>query len=182
MHRTKVLPVILVFIVITIFPSCVKDIDFDQAGDISLQPAVQASLLIFEVEPRDFINPETNSQKQVIRDTVRLEFLDDSYIQNDLAKVEFRFKFRNTFPQSFSNRILFLSENKLLQHEVVFDTNPGSQGNTVISEKIEIIEPEMIQVIKRSIQMVVEITVNSNDQPFEGKLNFESTGLFYFQF
>ena len=182
MYLRKILPLLLIFFLVMGFTSCVKDVDFDQAGDISLQPDIQASLLIFEVDQRDFIDPDTNLQRLIIRDTVRLEFLDDDYIQKDLEQVEFKFKFRNTFPQTFSNRIQFLSENNGLQHEVNFDTDPGTQGNPVVSEKVEIIGPDRIQVIKRSIKMVVEITAILNDQQFNGKLNFESKGLFSFQF
>lgn len=182
MYLRKILPLLLILSVVSGFTSCVKDIDLDQAGDISLQPEIQASLLIFEVDQRDFIDPVTKMQRLIIRDTVRLEFLDDDYIQNDLEKVEFSFKYRNTFPQSFSNRILFLSENNGLQHEVNFDTAPGSSGNPEVSEIIEIIGPDRIQVIKRSIKMVVEIGVNPGNEPFNGKLNFESKGLFSFQF
>lgn len=182
MYLSKIIPLLLLLLLVTGTTSCIKDIDFDQAGDISLQPEIQASLLIFEVDQRDFIDPVTNLQRLVIRDTVRLEFLDDDYIQKDLEKVEFSFKFRNTFPQSFSNRILFLSENNRTQHEVIFDTDPGNSGNPEVSEIIEIIGPDRIHLIKRSIKMAVEIRVNLNDQPFNGKLNFESKGLFSFQF
>lgn len=182
MYLSKILPRALILLILTGFTSCVKDVDFDQAGDISLQPEIQASLLIFEVDQRDFIDPDTNLQRLIIRDTVRLEFLDDDYIQKDLEKVEFKFKFRNSFPQTFSNRIQFLSENNNLQHEINFDTAPGSQVNPVVSEKIDTIELDRIQVIKRSIKMVVEIRAVLNDQPFNGKLNFESKGLFSFQF
>ena len=182
MHLPKILRLALILLVATGIFSCVKDVDFDQAGDISLQPEVQADLLIFEIDQRDFIDPDTNRQRLTISDTVRLEFLDDDYVQKDLEKVEFSFKYRNTFPQTFSNRILFLSENNQLQHEVIFETVPGTAGRPEISEKHDTIEPPRIHVIKRSIKMVVEITAISNSAPFTGTLNFESKGLFYFQF
>lgn len=182
MQQRKILPLALIFILATGLFSCVKDVDFDQAGDISLQPEIQADLLIFEIDQRDFIDPDTNRQRLTIRDTVRLEFLDDDYVQKDLEKVAFSFKFRNTFPQIFSNRILFLSENNRLQHEVIFDTAPGSAGRPEVSEILEIIEPANIHVIKRSIKMVVEITAITNRAPFTGTLNFESKGLYSFQF
>lgn len=162
--------------------SCMKDIDFDQAGEITMQPEIQTDLLIFEVDQKDFVDPVTNSSKQIIRDTVRLEFLDDSYIQDDLEQVEFSFKYRNAFSQGFFNKISFLSENNALQHQVSFYIGGGSSGNPAVTEKIELIGPESIQVIKRSIKMVVEIEVLPNNEPFTGKLNFESKGLFSFQF
>lgn len=162
--------------------SCIKDVDFDQAGDITMQPEIQTDLLIFEIDQKDFIDPVTNRLRQVIRDTVRLEFLDDSYIQDDLEKVEFSFKYRNTFPQSFSNKISFLSENDRVQHRVDFLIAAGAPGDPAVTEKIDLIGPDRIQIIKRSIKMVVEIEVMPNDQAFTGKLNFESKGLFSFQF
>lgn len=162
--------------------SCVKDVDLNQAGNITLQPEIQADLLIFEIDQREFTEPGTNNFRNIIRDTVRLEFLDDDYIQDDLSKVEFSFRFRNSFPQSFANKISFLSEQDNLQHRVEFITEPGSTGNPKITEKIEVIGPENIQVIKRTIKMVVEIEALTNNEPFLGILRFESKGLFSFQF
>lgn len=182
MQIRRNLPLALFFLLAIGISSCVKDVDFDQAGDITLQPEIQADLLIFEIDQKDFIDPETNRQRLTIRDTVRLEFLDDDYVQKDLEKAEFSFKYRNTFPQSFSNRILFLSENNQLQHEVIFETAPGNAGRPVVSEIVEVIGPDRIQIIKRSIKMVVEIKAITNNEPFTGTLNFESKGLFSFQF
>ncbi len=162
--------------------SCVKDVDFDQAGNITLQPEIQADMLIFEIDQKEFIDPETGFFRRIIRDTVRLEFLDDDYIQSDLSQVEFSFKYRNSFPQAFSNKISFLSEQDNLQHRVEFITDPGNINNFVVTEKIETIGPENIQVIKRSIKMVVEIEALTNSEPFVGILRFESKGLFSFQF
>lgn len=87
--------------------SCVKDVDLDQAKDISLTPKLQVDLLIFDVNEDNFVDPITNQPISIIRDEVRLEFLDDSYIQDDLMEVEFKFKYINTFPQTFSSRISF---------------------------------------------------------------------------
>ena len=162
--------------------SCIKDVDFDQAGDITMQPEIQTDLLIFEIDQKDFVDPATNQSKLIIRDTVRLEFLDDSYIQNDLEKVEFSFKYRNSFPQGFFNKISFLSENNALQHQVSFYIGGGAARNPAVTEKIELILPQRIQVIKNSIKMVVELEVMPGNEPFTGILNFESKGLFSFQF
>jgi hypothetical protein len=46
-------PAMMLFFVLAI-TSCVKDVDFDQAGDISLKPKIQSDLLIFNVDPQDF--------------------------------------------------------------------------------------------------------------------------------
>lgn len=162
--------------------SCVKDVDFDQAGNIALEPKLQIDLLIFDVDEVDFIHPDTGQLRTIIRDTVRLEFLDDDYIQDNLQRVEFRFKYRNSFPQAFSNKISFLSENNRTQHSLDFYIGAGSSLNPAITEKIDLIEEERIQIIKRSIKMAVEIEVLPSQDPFEGSLSFASKGLFSFEF
>lgn len=182
MQMNRSLFLLFSFLLILLSTSCVKDIDFDQAGNISLQPKIQASLLIFQVDQKDFVDPVTQVQRKVIRDTVRLEFLDDDYIQNDLEEVEFKFKFRNTFPQSFSNKISFLDKLDRLQHQVTFFTAAGNPNNAAVSEKIDLIRRDNIHLIKRSFKMVVEVEVLPGNEPFIGTLNFESKGLFSFQF
>jgi len=178
-HFNKVLFLLLIFLGVT---SCVKDVDLNQTKDISLQPKLQTDLLIFDVDENDFIDPETNRLRTVIKDTVRLEFLDDSYIQDDLDKVEFSFKYINTFPQSFDTSIYLLSENDNTQRRIDLKVQPGSQDSPKTTEIIDFVNTDEIDQIKRSIKMVVEITVLPNSEAFEGELQFQSKGLFYFVF
>lgn len=172
---------ILVFVAFGML-SCVKDVDFDQAENIALKPKLQIDLLIFDVDGVDFIHPESGQLRTIIRDTVRLEFLDDDYIQDNLQQVEFSFKYRNSFPQAFSNKISFLSENNRTQHIVDFFIGAGSSSSPAITEKIDLIQEDRIEIIKRSIKMVVEIEVLPSQEPFEGSLSFASKGLFSFEF
>lgn len=174
-----------IFLLLILFlglTSCVKDVDLDQAGDIRLKPDLQVDLLIFDVEDSDFIDPNSGLSRTVIKDTVRLEFLDDSYIQNDLSKVEFRFRYTNTFSNSFSSRILFLSESNAVQHRVDFIIAGGDKANPVITEKLDFTGEQDIGRIRRTIKMVVEIEVLTGGQPVNGNLQFQSKGLFTFQF
>lgn len=176
----KISVLLLLFSVVV--HSCVKDVDLDQTEDIALTPDLQVSLLLFDVTEVDFRNRVTNVFVPVIRDTVRLEFLDDSYIQNDLTTVEFSYKYTNSFPQAFRNKISFLSENNRLQHSVSFDIAEGNVSSPVETKFIDTVETENINVIKNSIKMVVEIEVLPPLKPFSGELKFESKGLFSFEF
>jgi len=177
-----ILQTLLLFLFLSGSVSCVKDVDLDQAKDISLKPKLQIDLLIFDVNEADFADSITNQQKTIIRDTVRLEFLDDSYIQDDLMEVEFSFKYINSFPQSFHNKISFLSENNSVQHVVEFNINPGDKNNPAVTEVIDLIKFDQIQVIRRSIKMAVEIEALPGNDPFTGDLKFQSKGLFSFEF
>jgi len=174
-------PILLLLFSVVIF-SCVKGVDLDQTEEIALTPDLQVSLLVFDVTSTDFIDKDTGEFTAVIRDTVRLEFLDDSYIQDDLNNVEFSFRYTNSFPQLFRNKISFLSENDRVQHSLQFEIIKGEKDNPAVTEWIEFIENERIDVIKKSIKMVVEIEVFPNEDTFEGELKFESKGLFSFEF
>lgn len=173
---------ILLLLFSVVMLSCVKGVDLDQTEEISLTPDLQVSLLVFDVTSVDFKDIDTGEFTAIIRDTVRLEFLDDSYIQDDLSTVEFSFRYTNSFPQSFRNKISFLSENDRVQHSLQFDIAQGDSESPVITEWVEFIENERINVIKNSIKMVVEIEVVPNSNNFEGELKFESKGLFSFEF
>jgi len=173
---------ILLLLFSVVMLSCVKGVDLDQTEEIALTPDLQVSLLVFDVTGADFKDKDTGEFTAIIRDTVRLEFLDDSYIQDDLSTVEFSFRYSNSFPQAFRNKISFLSENDRVQHSLQFDIAQGEKENPAITDWVEFIENERIDVIKKSIKMVVEIEVIPNDNPFEGELNFESKGLFSFEF
>jgi hypothetical protein len=160
----------------------VKDVDLDQAKDISLKPKLQIDLLIFDVNKVDFLDTITNQQKNIIRDTVRLEFLDDSYIQEDLMEVEFRFKYINSFSNSFHNKISFLSENNKSQHVVEFNINAGNINEPAVTEVIDLVGFDQIKVIRRSIKLAVEIEALPGSEPLNGELKFQSKGLFSFEF
>ncbi len=178
LHKTQFLLVLFSLVLV----SCVKGVDLNQREEIALTPDLQVSLLIFDVIGEDFSDPETGEFQAIIRDTVRLEFLDDSYIQDDLSTVEFSFKYTNSFTQPFRNKISFLSETNGVLHVVNFDILAGTKGQPVETNWVEFINNANIDVVKNSIKMVVELQALPNQDPFEGELKFESKGLFSFEF
>lgn len=182
MFFLQLIRVLLLLIIASGLNSCVKDIDLNQAENITLRPDLQVDLLILNVKGSDFTNPDSGIPRTIIRDTVRLEFLDDDYIQEDLRQVELRFRFTNTFSNSFSSNIYFLSESNTLQHQIDFIVAGGDKNAPVITEIIDFTGENDIGRIRRTIEMVVEIEVLSGEAPEDGNLKFQSKGLFSFQF
>lgn len=162
--------------------ACMSDVDLGQASEISLRPKLEMDLLHFEIKSEDWIDPETNELMTILRDTVRLAFLDDDYIQKDLVRVDLSFRHSNSFSNPFSNRISFLSENNREQYVVDLYVDAGSKEQLQISQHTEVIDSDNIQVIKRSIKMAVEIERLPGEEPFVGELKFESKGVFFFEF
>lgn len=161
---------------------CVKDVDLDQRDDITLSPDLQIDLLIYDINQSQFDDPATGNSKNRITDTVRLEFLDDSYIQDDLVSVDFYFRHINTFPREIKSEIRFLSESNSEQFAVNYTIQAGTAGNPVTTEQYELIEEDRIHLVRRSIKMVVELEVLPGTGAFKGELDFASKGFFSFEF
>ena len=162
--------------------SCFQDVDFGQARDISLEPDIEVDLLFYELNESDFLDSETGEYSPVIRDTVRLEFLDDDYIQDGLVYAEFRFRHENRFPYPINSNIKFLDKTRRRQFNVAYTIPAGSNSAISIVDTTHTMDRGNIGKVRRSIQMVVELEVVGAGDDLQGVLNFESKGLFKFEF
>lgn len=173
---------ILISLLSLLMTSCFKDVDFEQAEDIQLAPNLEADLLFYTIDDTDFNDSETNAFTPVIRDTVRLEFLDDDYTQDGLMHAEFRFRHENRFPYLIKSSIRFLSENDRTQFSVNYDIPPGSMNAPVIVDTIHVVSGNDIGKVRRSINMLVELEMIGGGKDIVGELDFSSKGLFEFEF
>ncbi|MDR5591740.1 hypothetical protein [Christiangramia sp. SM2212] len=162
--------------------SCFKEVDFEQSQDIKLAPDLETDLLYYTLDQNDFLDSETNAYTPVIRDTVRLEFLDDDYIQDGLMHAEFTFMHENKFPFLIKSSIRFLSENDRTQFVVNYDIPPGSFESPSIIDTMHIIPVNDIRKVRRSIKMLVELEMIGGGKDLNGELDFQSKGLFEFEF
>lgn len=164
------------------FTSCFKDVDFGQAEDITLEPDLEVDLLFYELNETDFLDSETNEYTPVIRDTVRLEFLDDDYIQDGLVYAAFRFRHENRFPYSINSKIKFLDKNRRNQFSVNYSIPADSDSTVAIVDTTHIVQGNDINKVRRSIEMAVELEIIGAVKDPEGELDFQSKGLFRFEF
>jgi len=178
-HIKSIVPGLLICLLIS---SCFKDVDFGQAQDIALEPDLEVDLLYYQLNETDFQDSETNAYTPVIRDTVRLEFLDDDYIQDGLMYAALRFKHQNRFPYQINSNIKFLGENGNNQFNVAYIIPEGSETASTVVDTTRILEGNEIVRLRRSIQMVVELEVVGAGKELEGELDFMSKGLFRFEF
>lgn len=110
---------------IMMLTSCVKDVDLDQAKDIVIPPKAALDLVFFTLTVEDFTGDQNNRLRA--SDFTRLDFLDDDYIQNNLVRADFNFRFSNTFEREFVAVIRLLSEGNGVQHEMLIPIPAGSK-------------------------------------------------------
>lgn len=170
----------LLALILLISTSCVKDVDLDQYNEIVIPPTAAIDLIYFTLEKEDFIDAAGNPK--TANDNVRLEFLDDDYIQDGLMRADFNFVFTNSFQQQFTTTFKFLAENNSVQHSFKIDVPAGTAGSPATVNYTELIPESQINVIRRSIKLLVEIEMQPNSAPVEGELQLESKAFYKFEF
>lgn len=162
--------------------SCFKDVDLSQTEDIQLTPDIQADIIYYELSEIDFLDSETNEYSPIIRDTARLEYLDDSYIQDGLMYAEFRFKHENAFPYDIRSDIKFLDERNRQQFNVSYIIPAGSPSSLSIIDSVHVMDASKIDKVRKSIKMAVELEMLGPGKGLQGGLKFSSKGLFRLEF
>lgn len=162
--------------------SCVKDVDFEQAAEFATVQRVDLDLIFFNLNTSNFIEAETGEVIPVIRDTTRLEFLDDTFVQENLTAIDFSFQYDNTFSQSFLNRVVFLNEQDEVLYETSFQINPSIDGSLETTQYSEIVVTPELDAIKSSIKMFIELSLEPNGQPIDGTLKHKSKAVYTLEF
>ncbi|MBT0606610.1 hypothetical protein [Aequorivita echinoideorum] len=164
------------------FSACVKDTDFDQADDIVLSPVVELDLIYFNLRASDFVDTVTGNPRLTVTDTTEIEFLDGSFLQENLARAEFYFKFTNSIPRSFEVDFQFLSEANDTTYTTQTVVNEGSVSSPVITEFIENVEGEQILQLTSADKVVVSVTVPSSTVNVSGELNLKSKTTYFLEY
>jgi hypothetical protein len=158
--------------------SCVSDIDTDRVDEIVLSPRVDADLVFFTISASDFETANTNTAQLVVRDTTRLEFLDDNVVQENLKEIELTYRSDNTFDSALINRSLFLDNTGAIQYEVNFPISASQNGEVATTRYQVILSEEDIEAIRNSIQLVNEVTLFTNGVVNEGVLTLQSKAIY----
>ncbi len=156
-----------------LFTSCVKDIDLEQANEIVIPPTAALDLVYFTLDIENFTPANTTGPKMA-EDVVRLEFIDDDYIQDGLVRADLNFRFTNTFTSPILTDIIFLSENNLEQYRISFLIPGGNPEAPGVVDYTEIIQGADLEAFKRSIRMRLELEMLSGVDADDGQLQLKS--------
>lgn len=162
--------------------SCVRDVDFEQTEQIAITPDVDLDLTFFQLTTSNFVDSQSGALIPIVRDTTRLEFLDDDFVRDNLKQIDLLLKYDNTFSQTLTHKTLFLDENDVLQYEISFDIDGSLDGETTTTTfEQTIIDPEL-EGIRNSIKMLIEITMRTDQNPIEGQLQHLSKAVYALEF
>ena len=167
---------------VLLYTSCVDDVDFDQTQDIVLSPTVDASLIFFTMDTSDFESVDTQDVMITLRDTTRLEFLNDDFIREKLIEVTLDFQVDNTFGQSLVNRAAFINNAGEEQFVVFFDIISSPDGSVQRTEFTQVLSEEDIQAISNANQLANEVILTTNGASINGELSLQSKAVYKLEF
>ncbi len=174
--------VLILFSFFMTYISCVSDVDFDQTQDVVLSPIAVTDLIFFNLDTSDFVNVNTQDVVLTVRDTTRLEFLDDDFIRENLIEITLDFQVDNSFGQSLINRAAFLNNSGQEQYVVEFEIIPSQDGSLQRTLFTQVASQEDIQAISNSNQLANEVTIMTNGASINGELTLQSKAEYVLEF
>ncbi len=181
-YLQRYLSIVVLIAIFSISISCVDDVDFDQTQDVVFNQTVDASLIFFTIDTTDLENVNTEEAVVTVRDSTRLEFLDDDYIRENLLEVTLDFQVDNTFGQSLVNRAVFLNNAGQEQFVVEFEIISSPDGSVQRTEFTQVLSQEDIIAISNSIQIANEVIFTTNGASLNGELSLQSKALYKLEF
>jgi len=138
--------------------SCSSDLDFEQADDFNIQPVFTTNLAYLKGEASDFVSDGVETP--VFSYTSNVDFLDNSFVEDDLIKAELYFRIKNTIPRAYVFNVTFLDENNSPIHSIRMDV-PAYSGTEVVFEKKETFASANIDIIKNTTKMVFSVLMQT---------------------
>ena len=177
----RILPIVL----ICIFSSCVKDVDFEQAEDLSISPILESSLVFFDFPASEFQEP-TGTDLVVEQDELELDFFNEEFIRDNLIRAELFFEVTNTIDRTFRADVVMFDANGDVTH--AFDISVGSGGaNEVMVTHTEVFEDATLDQLKNTTRMGLVLTMFPSpsgiplDDTSTGNIKMRSKATLFFQ-
>jgi len=180
--KNKVHLFFFTFFSLLLFVSCIKDTDFNQADDITVNPVIELDFIHFNISESDYLNTDTGEYRIIVTDTTELKFLDDDFSRENIKKADFYFKFQNTVSSNFITQFQFLKPNNTLKYQVDIPIQAGSINSPTLTEYTEIIENDDVRDLTKAEKVVINITVPESIENLEGSLNLQSKTTYFLEF
>jgi hypothetical protein len=173
--------IILIVVLALCSISCSSDLDFDQANDFSAQPVVTTNLAYYEAKATEFQLAGTGAYAYSY--VAKVDFLNTSFIEDNLIKAEFYFRIKNTIARGFIFSVIFLDKNNVPIYTIPPMNVAEYTGTEVLFERTETFTPANVAVLKNTTKMVFSITMLPGQQltaASPGRIELSSSATAYF--
>lgn len=177
----KVAPLLLLFLL----TACVKDVDFEQAEDISIAPILESSLIFFDFPASEFSEP-TGTAIVVVGDELELDVFTDEFLRDNLIKAEFFFEVTHSIDRNFRADIIMYDANDQITYSFAVDIMPDG-NNEVVTTHTEVFEDALLEQLKNTVrlELVLSMFPSSSGIPLDensiGNIKMRSKATLFFQ-
>ncbi|WP_420574710.1 hypothetical protein [Kordia sp.] len=177
----KIAPLLFLFIV----ASCVKDVDFEQAEDISISPVLESSLLFFNFPASQFSEP-TGTAIVTESDDLEFDIFNDEFLRDNLIRAEFFFETTNSIDRNFRAEVFMYDTNDQITHAFSFGVIPDG-NNEVITTHTEVFEDALLEELKNTvrIEFILSVFPSPTGIPLDassiGNIKMRSKATLFFQ-
>lgn len=168
------------------FNACIKDVDFEQAENLTISPALEVSVMHFEEQASTFID-DNGVELITVTDSVNIEIFSDQFVVDNLIKADFLFEATNTINRAYEAEIDFYDDLYQLQHSFSFSVGASTNNQDVVVEYVEVFEGQELEALKTTTNLVLSLTLQpSSDGSIltdvtPGILKLRSKASFYFE-
>ncbi|SDR73162.1 hypothetical protein SAMN05216503_0655 [Polaribacter sp. KT25b] len=164
---------ISVLFCIFLLTSCYESLDFNQLDDQVSKPVFTSAITYFTFVPAQFFDSNGN-QKLFISDITNFYGFQNSYIKENLVKIDFNAEIKNEFDREVTLQVEFLNRNNAVVYSFTPIIVKKENLNYIYYKEIEIVSnPTILETEKVRITARLENTgssLNANDtREFEFK-------------
>ncbi len=172
----------IVLLMLFFLTSCMDDVDFDQANDLSIQPKYVASLVHFTFDQHKFFDNLGNEQF-MITDAAPTQLNNSTLVQENLTKADVQFKVTNQFNRTIVLVLRFYNASG----QQTFVLNPiAVLPNTVDGIYTQTIGGSDLNNLKNSSIARLDVVLMAGATPIDPTvnkiLNVQVSGIFDFNF
>ncbi len=161
--------------------SCTKEVDFNQAKDLTLEPVLASDLIFFNAPAANFF--VDGSELSTIRDSVIIDLFNRDFVVDNVVKAEFVFETTNSINRAFSVQVDFLDDTDLLKHSFTVSTLASPTNTDVVTTHTEVFENSLLDALKVSNKIILTIQALSGGSALNdntpGRIQLKSKGIFY---
>lgn len=170
----------LTLIVVFVFVSCTKDIDFKQANDFEITPVIESSLIFLNEPANQFL--DNGVEIESVQDSIEITLFNDQFIKDNLVKAEFVFETNNSINRGFRVRVDFFDETDQLVHMFTFNATASLTNKNIIASYTETFEASALDALKATRKMVFTLSLLAGTPISDntiGNIQLKSKGVFY---
>ena len=173
----KIIAPFFLLTTILLLTSCVKNLDFNQAKDFTIEPKFIASVVHFKIPSRSFVDASNNEITEISDETI----LD--VIKKELVKAELEFEITNPFDRNFTVDIQFLDQNNNITHTIPSINVLANSSKLKEKRTIDVVSsPQFLNTKKVRVTLRMSTATGTPINPSEAKeFVFKSAGTFTFK-